>query len=824
MQNSFNGGIFGGRLFGRSDLARYRYACEELQNFIPSVQGAAIKRSGTRFIKAGISPSSPARLIPFEVTVEQSYILELGLGVLRFYRGSGAVLEAAQALTTTPPTATDPVVLEATAHGYSTGDSVFVSGSGMSEINGRFFTITFISADTFELDGENGLGRTTALSGTVARHFSLRDAISGNSLPWAVVDLPKVKYIQNGDLLYLVHSAYPPHELIRTSDLGWTCVPFAPVSPPFETENITTTALSIDITTVGVGRVITSTASLFTPTDVGRQISIGEILEAENGLWAPGVPADKLIRGGGWAAGAMVYFDGRVYEAQGVNGGNTGFSAPLHEEGIKDDGENLGDMAFWNFGTGIATITGYTSATQVTVDVTVNFPKSAITGTGTSLKWAFGAWDEVNGYPGAVAFYENRLWFGGTLREPQTFWGSKSGAFNNYSLRPADKADSAVQFTLLSDKLNSIEWMLGEESLLIGTRGGEYSADSGSATEAITPSNVRVRRLSAYGSSSGVQPRTIGPSILFVRRSFDLNDYTFDFDSDKHVALDLTRFAPGLLKPGVLEVAYQSEPFKQVWCSKLDGTIAAMTFVKDEDVLGWATVILGGPDAFVESIAVIPHPDGDSDQVWVAVRRTVGGGTVRYIELFEKVFDEDDLLEDAFFMESGLTYDGAPTLTIPGLWHLEGETVRILADGARQGDRVVTLGSITLDIAAGKVQVGLPMGSARLRTVRWNASAATTSTTSNQGFIGRLVALVLRVQRTGDALEFGSDFDKTMDTWERRTASDPMDAPVPLFTGDSPIFDSPSGWDQNRQIAVRHDEPTPCALLSVTALVETEVP
>jgi len=52
---------------------------------------------------------------------------------------------------------------------------------------------------------------------------------------------------------------------------------------------------------------------------------------------------------------------------------------------------------------------------------------------------------------------------------------------------------------------------------------------------------------------------------------------------------------------------------------------------------------------------------------------------------------------DAYFVDCGITYTGAPATVISGLSFLEGETVNILADGSVAPQRVVTSGAITLD-------------------------------------------------------------------------------------------------------------------------------
>ena len=79
----------------------------------------------------------------------------------------------------------------------------------------------------------------------------------------------------------------------------------------------------------------------------------------------------------------------------------------------------------------------------------------------------------------------------------------------------------------------------------------------------------------------------------------------------------------------------------------------------------------------------------------------------RSIEVLNDIYDTTILPEDAVFLDSALTYSGSSVTTITGLDHLEGETVGVLANGAAHPDKVVTSGSITLDWAVTKAQVGL---------------------------------------------------------------------------------------------------------------------
>ena len=67
---------------------------------------------------------------------------------------------------------------------------------------------------------------------------------------------------------------------------------------------------------------------------------------------------------------------------------------------------------------------------------------------------------------------------------------------------------------------------------------------------------------------------------------------------------------------------------------------------------------------------------------------------MKYIVYMKPIYFTD--VEDAFYLDSGLTYDSTPTTTISGVDHLEGETVQVLADGSAHLLRLVKLNFLTL--------------------------------------------------------------------------------------------------------------------------------
>jgi len=235
-----------------------------------------------------------------------------------------------------------------------------------------------------------------------------------------------------------------------------------------------------------------------------------------------------------------------------------------------------------------------------------------------------------------------------------------------------------------------------------------------------------------------------------------------------------------------------------------------MTYDRQQEVVGWHRHELGGTAAYVESVATIPHPDGDSDQVWLVVRRTVNGVTKRYVEFLEKTWEQGDVIADAFFVDSGSTYSGAPAATITGLWHLIAESVRALGDGVSLGGFTVSAtGTITLPASYSKVQVGLEFA-AELETMRLEAGSADGTA---QGKTKRITNVVLRLEDTGKGVAYGPDGSN----YDSYVIADGV-----LFTGDTDPLAWPSGHEQEGRLNLAHSQPTPCSIIAIFPQVTTE--
>ena len=268
---NFTGGELSPRLDGRNDLTKYPTGCKTLENFVVFPHGSAARRSGTQFVAEVKDSSAKTRLIPFEFSTTQTYMLEFGNQYIRFYKDDGQILESDK--TISGATQADPVVITATAHGYSNGDEISISGVvGMTELNNKRYLVANKTTNTFEItdiDGTNinGTGFTAYTSGGVANR------VYEITTPYLTAELFDIKFAQSADVMYITHPNHEVEKLSRTGHTSWTLADVDFTDGPYLDDNITTTTLTSSHSSVGTGRTLTASADLWVSTDVGRLVS-----------------------------------------------------------------------------------------------------------------------------------------------------------------------------------------------------------------------------------------------------------------------------------------------------------------------------------------------------------------------------------------------------------------------------------------------------------------------------------------------------------------------------------------------------------------------
>jgi len=417
--------------------------------------------------------------------------------------------------------------------------------------------------------------------------------------------------------------------------------------------------------------------------------------------------------------------------------------------------------------------------------------------------------------PSVVTFFEQRLVFANSNNNPQTLWFSKNGDYLNFTVGTAD--DDALIYTIASNQVNAIRYLSATRVLTVGTTGGEYVVTA-TSDGPVTPTTTLIRKYSNYGSAT-TQPVQVADVTLFLQRgNRKVREFRYigDVNASAYQAPDMTILAEHITVGGLSQFAYQQEPDSVIWAVRDDGVLVGMTYRREEEVVAWHKHIIGGTfasgNAVVESIATLPTDTGE-DELYMIVKRTINGVTKRYVEVL-KPFEFGGNATAAFFVDSGLAYSGSAVSSLSALYHLEGETVSVLANGATHPDATVSSGGIALTFAATSAAVGYGFSSS-MQTMRLESGSVDGT---SQGKPKRIHGLTIRLYETV-GIEIGND-EGEIDRIPFRDSSMAMDTAIPLFTGDKDI-EFPGGYVDDDRLYVRQNQPLPMTVLALFPRMNT---
>ena len=721
-QTSFAAGELSPELWSRVDQAIYYIGLRTCANFIVRQYGGVSNRPGTMFTAESKVNGRKMTLIPFSFNEQQTYAIEVGHQYMRIIKDGGEVLE--DAFTITDVTQADPgVVTTSSAHGYSNGDDVYITGiEGMLQLNGRNFRVANVTSTTFELTDYDGNDIDTSgyaaysSAGTVARVYTV-------TTPWEEDDLFDINYAQSNDVITLVHPDYYPQDVTRTDHDAWTVEDFEVENGPFRDINVTSTTVYANAVSGTV--TLTASSSIFDSSmvdelfyieqepanddvkrwDVDVGINDGEIRRAEEHYYqAPSNGYSASISGVVGATprgivdfsshtfqtGDIMYVTGclreqlnnkfftvlrdsstRIYiedilgNAFATNawanvaaGGSaakafkTGTVKPIHTEGKSRDGDPGILWEYLHSGYGIVKITAVASGTSATATVIRRLPESCVGSGNATTLWAKQSWSESQGYPGACAYHKQRMVFAGTLNEPNYTWFSGVKRRNFYGINKPALDDDAITAALDTTKATAVRHLVPLKNLIALTSSSEQVITGVDGQLLATePLQTDVQ---GYTGSSKVPPIIIGNTGIFVQEQGNVvRSLEYDLARDSFAGIDLSARSPHMFeRKTIVDWAYQRHPFSVIWAVMSDGTMNAFTYMREQEVYAWHRhSTLGGE---IESVCSIR--EGQESAVYFVVKRTINGVTKRYVERLAN--REVALIQDAFFVDSGLTYDG----------------------------------------------------------------------------------------------------------------------------------------------------------------------
>lgn len=824
-----------------------------MRNFFGLKIGGAANRAGTTYVGEARYHDRACRLIPFEVSLNVNYAIELGHEYIRFIRDGAHIIDTS--LTVTGITQAAEGVVTVSSGTFANGDEVTFSGIvGMTELNGRNFIVSDFSGATFKLKDKAGNYIATtgfgayASGGTVGRLLTIMT-------DYQEADIPYIDHHQSVNVMALTHVSYAPRELRRTSETVWT--------------------FSIPSFVPSIGR----------PTNLSSPASGTfnqyKVTAVKNETYEESLPSNILNAGSAAPSPSAI-----------ITVNFTEVSGAYKYKIYRSVNEVYGLVGF--SGSGSFDDVGVTPDTLQTPPQARN------------------PFNATNKYPRTGAYIQQRQAFANTNNEPETIWMSRTGYFRNFTLSEPVIDSDTITAPMVGLRISPILWMrvLGRNPVF-WTDTGEWSAEGGIGG-VLTPTEINLRQHDENGASDKLAPLVVGGTALYVQaRGSIVRTLVFDNAVEGYRGVDLTIFNGHLFRnKGLTSWCFQKIPHSVVWAARSDGTVLSLTYVREQEISGWARHDF--ENGFVESLCAIP--EGFEDVVYMIVKRTIDGETRRYIERMGSRTIDEDAVEESIFTDSTLTYDGRNTdathtmtfsggtdwdageeitltssqsiftaadegsakihvrgtdstgaaivirftiqsvtsatvatglvdreipaamrntgLTdwdhakrrVGGLWHLEGETVSVFADGAvvsspnnpgYQTQHTVADGEITLPEAYGLIHVGLPIV-ADIKTL--DLENVSGETWIDKPKLVNKVTLQVEASRGlwigPDEPDDDTDLVKNLTEWKSRQVAEGYLDPVSIKTGAIEV-DIKSDWKSNGRVFLRQIDPVALTVLAV---------
>lgn len=845
IQNNFTSGEVSERFKGRTDLREYNQSLETCENFLVGKLGGVYKRPGTQFI-ADLDTFPAGKAVPFIFSQDEAYT----------------------------------VILDTENNNI---------GSANSKIQ------------IYKNDGTKATVDDTAVYGSLGDASNWKYAQSGDILVLTFSDgqadsrgVPPIVIYRTDDLQFTAYSWLHPDFIAKLPSTGL----FAPgAQTPYLDSNVDPAIrMFVDVVATGTGRTVTAVdaSNLSIPffkrghsygTDSGFPTRFGAFFAIQKagteGVlfgddWEDDViippagidtAADELtITGHAFSSGDIC----KIYDNNGsdvitiagitpVNGFYGEFYTRLITANTIALYPTLADARADTNRYDITAKSGdilenirveYFCMDSMSCTITVAMEGTLTSAANASDDWKESAWSNEQGFPRTVSFHEQRLYFGGTNKQPDTIWASQLG--NVYSFRQTNLeqdtttpstsfiggypyllagsvlATDPFNFSIAAKQANIIQWMESQNTLQVGTTGSEYII-SGSGG-AISNESIDVKKQTDIGSTN-VASLSINNSTMFVTRDGRrLREFKFNEENGSYLSTNVSVLGEHMVFSGfggtssdVLKGINFEQMIHQpsrdlVWLLTSSNKLISVTISRESNIVAWAYHPIKSTDS-IKSMTVIPAANDDFDELWLTIERSVNGSTKQYLEKmgddFEHTFlantstDNNDIpyyVDSAVVVNLGSSTD---TVTLPlndaagTASHLEGETVAILAGNVVESQKTVSSGQVVLDAtypAGTRVVVGLPYSST-LKTLDIEAGADLGSAQGDVQRIDKVTARLYRAQKGQYKNPEGSTYEFEYDDNEVYSGITELDFDI-----------SP---DIENQVVILHNDPVPFNILSM---------
>jgi hypothetical protein len=420
------------------------------------------------------------------------------------------------------------------------------------------------------------------------------------------------------------------------------------------------------------------------------------------------------------------------------------------------------------------------------------------------------------GNPTVPSFFQQRLVLAAPPGAPESFYLSKPGAYFNFDVSSPVRPDDSISGDIVSGVLNTIKSIVSSTAgMLILTDKASWLVNGGQSGAAVTPSAIVANAQSFIGAND-VPPIVANYDILYVQsKGAGVRDLAYNIYYNVFTGTDISILSSHLFFGyEIVEWGWAEHPFYMVWCVRDDGVMLTLTFLKEQEFVGWSHHHTNGIFKSVTVATEVDDTIGATDGIYAVVEREINGNTVQYIERFApRIFPNG--LEDAWCVDCGLRYEGAATTTFTGGQHLAGQTCTGLADGVIIPEFVMPAnGNFTLATPASKVIVGESF-TCRLQTLALDIGEPTI-----QGKVKKINHVDVRVADTL-GLDIGNDFDNltpmkdlVLGEVNSMLTGQKNQLITGLFTGDARTYMSPA-YTVPGQYCIQQAKPYPATILGV---------
>ena len=615
-QASFVRGELDPKIASRVDVNAYDQGLKSARNVVTLNQGGIERRPGTVH-RADIG-SATGRLEPFVFSNNEEYVFLFQNTTLKIYSSNGTLLQ----------TITSTGIATAQLYEFTTsqqGDKMIVCHKDFA---------------------------TKVITRTGATSFTLADFVFDTSVNGEKTYQPYFKFANDDITLDINQTAKGTTGVTcTTSEAYWTS------SPSYVGSRIRYHGAEILITGFTSTTVVTGTLM----DDVSIDLDADPFKTAQgSGLVEVNMPLH------GFSTGASITISGAqdIFDVDGDGLATANINGTFTITTIDDN--------TFSFTAG--------SSDTATESVDGGGASVKIVGHPPTRRWDEQLYSVPNGFPKAVAFHEQRLYFGGSSEAPDYLTSSKVGAFFNFDAGTG-KDNESLQMQIASDKINEIRHLVSGRVLEIFTSGAEFFLRPQTGKN-VTPLDAMIIRQTSFGIQQKGEPHPFDGGTLYIQHNGkNIRDFVFAsttelFDSN-NTSLESAHLIKNPIDAAVAtSLPDRTEQFYFLVCD--DGTIAVYSSQKEQKIFGWTQ---WNTDGNYLSVCCL------SSSIYVITSRTINSSTVYSLEQFATT--QFDIPTDMSFVKT-MSGSYQPHGTVKNKGAVSSGVSQFIIDGATaspsQGD------------------------------------------------------------------------------------------------------------------------------------------